>query len=48
MELAGAQHKKTASKTIGRLVEREKAKECLWANPTKGRSSIPGFGIPSD
>jgi len=28
--------------------QQEKAKECLWANLTKGRSSILGFGIPSD
>jgi len=27
---------------------RERAKEHLWANLTKGRSGIPGSGIPSD
>ena len=26
----------------------EKAKELLWANLTKGRSGIPGPGVPSD
>ena len=28
--------------------QREEAKERLWANFTKGHSSIPGSGIPSD
>ena len=28
--------------------ERERARECLWANLTKGCSGIPGSGIPSD
>jgi len=27
---------------------REEANERLWANLTKGRSGIPGSGVPSD
>ena len=29
-------------------VRREEAKECLWANLTKGRSGIPESSITSD
>ena len=38
---------KTAPKKI-KKARREGARERLWENLTKGRSSIPGSSIPSD
>ena len=38
---------KTACEKI-KKVRQEEARECLWENLTKGRSGIPGSGIPSD
>ena len=39
--------KKTAREKI-KKARREEARERLWENLTKGRSGIPGSGIPSD
>ena len=38
---------KTAREKI-KKARLEEARECLWENLTKGRSGIPGSGIPSD
>ena len=38
---------KTAREKI-KNARREEARERLWENLTKGRSGIPGSGIPSD
>ena len=38
---------KTAREKI-KKARREEARERLWENLTKGRSGIPGSGIPSD
>ena len=38
---------KTAREKI-KKAQREEAREHLWENLTKGRSRIPGSGIPSD
>ena len=47
VQLVRAQCRKQRAKKI-KKARREEARERLWENLTKGRSGIPGSGIPSD